>query len=171
MTSEPAQAVDAYDDEVEDASSFVPPRRPMDDEIDMTPMIDCVFLLIIFFVLTFNPDPAKSVALPPAKFGSAVVGLESVIITVTPGEGNAVKIYLADFPDPAKIVNVSNPLDQEQAIIEYVKKELSGPKPKKKVIVQGDGDLTAGQIALITKAAGQALDGQTMHLAVKGVGQ
>lgn len=168
MIPEPAQAVDSPDDEVESSSSFVRPRRPMDDEIDMTPMIDCVFLLIIFFVLTFNPDPAKSVGLPPAKFGSAVVGLESVFITVTPGEGTAVKVYLADFPDPARLVNATNPFDQEQEIIEYVKKELSGPKAKKKVIVQGDGELTAGQIALITKAAGQALDGQTMHLAVKG---
>lgn len=171
MTHEPDREVDAPEDEVESASSLVAPRRPQDDEIDMTPMIDCVFLLIIFFVLTFNPDPAKSVGIPPAKYGNPVVGLESVFITVMPGEGNSVKIYLADFPDAGKLVSASSPLDQEQAIIEYVKRELSGPKPKKKVIVQGDGDLTAGQIALVTKAAGQALDGQSMHLAVKGTGK
>ena len=30
----------------------LPPRPPMDDEMDITPMIDMTFLLLIFFILT-----------------------------------------------------------------------------------------------------------------------
>jgi biopolymer transport protein ExbD len=40
-------------------------------QVDMTPMIDCVFLLIIFFMLatTFAPLPGMRVKLPPTSPG------------------------------------------------------------------------------------------------------
>jgi biopolymer transport protein ExbD len=42
-------------------------RMRRSPEIDITPMIDCVFLLIIFFMLstTFTPLPGIKVKLPP----------------------------------------------------------------------------------------------------------
>lgn len=157
------------DDELESSASFVRPRRAVDDEIDMTPMIDCVFLLLIFFIVNFRADQTKAVPLPAAKYGNPVVGLESAFITAAAGDGNTMRIYLGDQVDPSKLVSASSALDQEQEIIEYVKREISGGK--KKVIINGDGELTAGQVNLIAKAAGQALDGQSIHLAVMGEGR
>lgn len=171
MPELPDNQNDAADDAAESASGFVRPRRLADNEVDMTPMIDCVFLLIIFFILTFSPDQSKSVPLPPAKYGTPAMGLESAFITASAGEGNSMKIYLADGTDPKKLVTATNLIDQEQAIIEYVKKELAGPNGKKQVIIKGDGELTAGQINQITKAAGQGIEGQSLHLAVMGEGR
>lgn len=171
MAEDQANQTDLPDDDVESASAFVRPRRLADDEIDMTPMIDCVFLLIIFFILTFSPDQSKSVPLPAAKYGTPVMGLESLFITASAGEGDTMKIYLSDGVDPKALVAATNVLDQEQAIIEYVKKGVAGNDGKRQVIIKGDGELTAAQINQIAKAAGQAMEGQSLHLAVSAEGR
>ncbi len=40
-------------------------RTPMDDELDMTPMIDMTFLLLIFFMVTASFALQKSIPMPP----------------------------------------------------------------------------------------------------------
>ena len=40
--------------------------------MDMTPMIDITFLLLIFFLVSSHPDQATSIALPKAQHGDAV---------------------------------------------------------------------------------------------------
>jgi len=48
------------------------PRSPLpDDRIDMTPMIDCVFLLLIFYVITATFAYQKSLEMPPPETQSA----------------------------------------------------------------------------------------------------
>jgi biopolymer transport protein ExbD len=43
---------------------------PIDDEIDMTPMIDMTFLLLIFFMVASSVGPAwRQISLPPATSG------------------------------------------------------------------------------------------------------
>ncbi|NLE38525.1 MAG: biopolymer transporter ExbD, partial [Pirellulaceae bacterium] len=75
------------------------PRRPMKDdaELDITPMIDCVFLLLIFFIVSSKMDPSASVELPPAKYGGGVSDKTSFIITIAKQEGDLpASVYLAD---------------------------------------------------------------------------
>lgn len=44
------------------------PKTPLsDDRIDMTPMIDCVFLLLIFYVVTATFAYQKSLEMPPPE--------------------------------------------------------------------------------------------------------
>lgn len=48
------------------------PKAPLaDDQIDMTPMIDCVFLLLIFYVVTATFAYQKSLELPTPERESA----------------------------------------------------------------------------------------------------
>ncbi|MCS7303966.1 MAG: biopolymer transporter ExbD [Thermoguttaceae bacterium] len=48
------------------------PKVPLpDDRIDMTPMIDCVFLLLIFYVVTATFAYQKALEMPPAETDSA----------------------------------------------------------------------------------------------------
>ena len=64
------------------------PRRPIDDaEMDITPMIDITFLLLIFFLVAARLDEDTPVELPPARHGTAVAVKSSVIITVAEGNG------------------------------------------------------------------------------------
>ena len=52
-------AIESMDDEEDD--SFVMPRRKRDDdEMDITPMIDITFLLLIFFVVASKMDPTQN---------------------------------------------------------------------------------------------------------------
>ena len=48
------------------------PTVPLpDDQIDMTPMIDCVFLLLIFYVVTATFAYQKALEMPPPETSSA----------------------------------------------------------------------------------------------------
>jgi biopolymer transport protein ExbD len=53
-------------------------REPIDSEIDMTPMADCTFLLLIFFMVTasFGMQKAEQVA-PPREPGAGATAVEA----------------------------------------------------------------------------------------------
>ena len=52
-------------DQLNDTSTLVPSNE-LDDRADLTPLIDCVFLLLLFFIVTssFHGDAAFTVNLP-----------------------------------------------------------------------------------------------------------
>ena len=59
-TVQPSPAVDDFEED--DAP---PPRRKrLDDELDMTPMVDVTFLLLIFFMVTASFSLQKSIEMP-----------------------------------------------------------------------------------------------------------
>ncbi len=51
------------DDDIDAAVTFER-KVAVDDEIDMTPMIDCVFLLLIFFLVTASFALQKALEVP-----------------------------------------------------------------------------------------------------------
>lgn len=53
-----------------------------DDELDITPMIDIVFLLLAFFVVVSKMDPKPAVDLPIAKYGKPVNEKEAIYLIV-----------------------------------------------------------------------------------------
>ena len=73
-------------------------RRPMPDdlEMDITPMIDITFLLLIFFLVASIPDSATSVDRPPAVHGTGVDARSSVVVTIAADDGGDPVIYFAD---------------------------------------------------------------------------
>lgn len=93
-----APAVEEIDDDFDDDGPVLP-RKPMQDSADMdiTPMIDIVFLLLIFFLVSSTPDKNTAVELPPARYGVGVSEKNSVVITVAKPEGaGKTDVYLAD---------------------------------------------------------------------------
>ena len=78
-----------HDPWVEEAGAAIRPRRNRDDdcEMDITPMIDITFLLLIFFLVAARLDEDTPVELPPARHGTAVAVKSSVIITLAEGDG------------------------------------------------------------------------------------
>ena len=59
-------------DEAEEIPVLPKRRMQVDTEMDMTPMIDCTFLLLVFFVVGAKLDPDAIVQLPPARYGAGV---------------------------------------------------------------------------------------------------
>src|SRR3970282_559623 len=78
--------------------SLIPRKRlQADTEMDITPMIDCVFLLLVFFTVTSTPDAQTALDLAPARTGVGVRVQTSLIISLADsgGAGRAL-IYLAE---------------------------------------------------------------------------
>ena len=71
------------------------PQRPEPPDINLAPLIDVVFLLLIFFMLTSNYvlQPGIRVSLPKA-ISSEVINSENLVVTVTGQD----LIFLNDQP-------------------------------------------------------------------------
>jgi biopolymer transport protein ExbD len=105
--------------------------------IDMTPMVDVAFLLLIFFMTTtqFKPPEKVSVELPVSSSEIKVPESGVIVISVT----NQGKYYIGDETGKASEVAVG---DLARAVLEERVKN-----PAARVIVKGDKDAEFGLIA------------------------
>ena len=64
---------------------FVPGRRPNPQIVNITPLIDCMFLLVIFIMIAarFEPESGIPVDLPRAGAEEARPRIETLNVTVT----------------------------------------------------------------------------------------
>ena len=86
-----------FDDQTDedDAPTLGHRRRKLDaGDLDITPMIDVTFLLLIFFMVTSTMKPPATADVPPARYGVGTESDEAVTITVVrpAGEGGEVGI-------------------------------------------------------------------------------
>ena len=140
------------------------PRRKMDDsdEMDITPMIDVTFLLLIYFIVASVPDSATAVALPPARFGVSVSEKYSVILTIGEGGRGAAPVYLADGRIAAAQLS-ENPEKQVDEIRKAVQDGMNEDKPN--VLIKAERGVAHREVARVAAAASQ-VPGIQLHLAV-----
>jgi biopolymer transport protein ExbD len=132
-------------------------KRLEEAEFDITPMIDCTFLLLIFFLVTSKMDEKISVDLPSAKHGATVVIQESIIITVAKGgEGEIAKFFKGDGIEPADLIPGSTVVEQEDALTAWVEQQALGPPQKTNVLIKGEKDVKFRDVYRAEKAAGRA---------------
>jgi biopolymer transport protein ExbD len=118
------------------------PKRQRDDvQIDMTPMLDIVFIMLIFFVVTasFGRDAGIEVHRPQASMATDI-SASSIMIAIT-AQGD---IYL----------------DRKQLDVERVRSRLSqllADQPKASLVIQADERVPHGKVVRVmdeAKAAG-----------------
>ena len=115
--------------------------------IDMTPMVDVAFLLLIFFMTTttFKPPERVSVLLPGSKSEIHVPETNTIILTVN----KAGEIYISD-----------EDLSQTQLVPreDIVKAILNwrAQNPAAIVVVKGDKEVEYGAVADIMDALAQS---------------
>jgi biopolymer transport protein ExbD len=133
-----------------------------EDDIDITPMIDIVFLLLIFFLVTSTPDQESAVRLPEALHGDAVSQLESTVFTIGEASGPLAPVYAADgmideflLPEDAS--------SRDAAIQKAVEAGLVDNKPN--VIVKADKSVAYRHVAAVVASISR-VDGVNLHLAV-----
>lgn len=155
---------DAWDkpfsaDDEDGSVQFRPPMKS-DDEVDMTPMIDCVFLLLIFFIVSSIPDTKTAVSLAPARHGTAADPSIAVFVTVADG-GVTPDIYLADgkIGDPLP----KDPKLQEAAIEKAIRE--GHQQGKTNVIVKAEKSVKHRDVLRVSKASAK-LEGMKLYLAV-----
>lgn len=160
---------DLWDEENrEDETPFLT-RRPVDDsaEMDITPMIDITFLLLIFFIVCSTMQQSTSVKLPAARHGKGVDEQTAVIITVD-GEGGEEKprIYLGDGTTGQALPDDHD--TQEKMIAEAVELGLSEPG-KNAILVKAAKSIKSGDVERVSKAAAKGAQDTPFFLGVMEV--
>lgn len=128
-------------------------RKLEDSEMDITPMIDMTFLLLIFFIVTSKIRPDSGVALPAARRGMAVATKDSVILTVAPGD--PVSAVYKGPVDPKSRVPGTTAEEQEEAIVAYIESAVAQGN-KKAVLIQAEKGLKHREVARVARAAARA---------------
>jgi biopolymer transport protein ExbD len=155
-----SQVVEDPEDEDEGPLQMSGGRAP-DEEMDITPMIDITFLLLIFFVVASKMDPTQTGRIPKAVAGQSVTAKDSAVIFIAPGGTSG-----------AIVTDVSGKefsTDEElqiAEIVEYVTDELD--RGKQQVMILGDEDVNVLEVTKIQKIIGDAFeDLDKTYIAVK----
>ena len=143
----------------------LPRKSRTDDEMDITPMIDITFLLLIFFVVCSTMDPTKIGTIPSAENGLAVSAGDAAVIFINPGSGDDVILSKTDGSEFSRDEDA-----QVSEIIEFVTSELERTvgRSKQHVMLFGDANIHVGQVTRIQKIIGDAFeDLNVTYIAVK----
>ena len=150
----------------DDEDDFSLPRKKRDDdEMDITPMIDITFLLLIFFIVCSTMDPTKIGTIPEADNGLAIAAKNSAVIFINPRAGDEVILSRMDGSNFSTDEEI-----QETEIIEYITEELekSLGASKQHVMLFGDANVKVGKVTRIQKIIGDAFeDLDSTYIAVK----
>lgn len=153
-------------DQLEEHDDFALPRRRRDDdEMDITPMIDITFLLLIFFIVCSTMDPTKIGTIPEAKHGLAVSAKNSAVIFINPGADDTVILSRMNGTEFSRDEDL-----QASEIVEYITGELEKAlgASKQNVMLFGDAEVKVGQVTRIQKIIGDAFeDLSSTYIAVK----
>lgn len=155
------------DDIAEEAVPRFGRRMVADDEMDITPMIDMTFLLLIFFLVASRIEATPGVALPQAKYGAVVPVQDTVFITLDLGVDGAARVFMGDGTFADKEIGTSNLKAQEEEVIAFVNRELNTGVPRKhQVIIKAAKGLQHREVARIVAALGNVEKLQHVHIGV-----
>ncbi len=137
----------------------LPKRKPdeSDGEFDITPMIDIVFLLLFFFVVTSKIDTPAPMSLPIAHHGEPVSEKEAVMfLVVDEGGGVDYKIYKGRNPNPDALIPNGDTDEQESEIGRYIDSELSADPTKEMILIKADADVRTRIVQLVKRGVDKA---------------
>ena len=126
--------------------------------MDITPMIDITFLLLIFFLVASKMDPNSAVQLPKARHGTAVVEKNSVVIIMSDGGENALVARENGDPFSGDVAQMEN------EVRDYV--DAGFAEGKQFVLIKAEKQIKQREISKVAKAIGLAPDAQNLHIAV-----
>lgn len=156
----------AFDDAAHDETHV--PTRPLrdDTEMDITPMIDIVFLLLIFFLVASKLDESASVDLAEANYGIDVSQEESIIILVKKKGDDEAEVMREDGTPFSTDLET-----QEEEIAAYVTAGMSGGEPfkiaRKFVLLKAEKGVKHRDVHRVTKAIGTSEEApDRIHIAV-----
>ena len=157
-----ATAIDSGEQDLDEPPILAREREEIDAEMDITPMIDCVFLLLIFFIVCSTMEQQSPIDLAEARHGQAVGERDAIIISVLGGGAEEAPVYLADGP-----VREPLPADeslQREQILAYIADEQL-KEAKTDVLIKADKNVANRDVARVIKAVSK-VEGINIHLAV-----
>jgi len=131
-----------------------------DAEFDITAMIDLVFMMNIYFLVTFITAAMGGLELPTANHCFALDPETAVTITVAPGlDPQSVLVSIDGAADATPITNAAQ---QEERIAEAV--AAGAQAGKKAVLIRAEKTIRLREMGRLAVAARH--EGITLHLAV-----
>ena len=128
-------------------------KKPkFDNEIEIAPLIDMVFLLLIFFLVTSTMERQSSIDLPRTEYGVAVSERNATTISIE-GKGSNIRVYLGDNIGGVPLPDLTQP--QEDAIARTV--EAGYLEGKTSLVIKADREVHTGEISRIIRAAANAV--------------
>ncbi|MFM2094208.1 MAG: hypothetical protein RIS70_1332 [Planctomycetota bacterium] len=140
-----------------------------ESEMDITPMIDCTFLLLIFFIVCSRIQQQAQIALPPARNGDVMAAKDAVVLTIVEGNTPTASVYKGDGPSEDQLIPGGDPVAQEQEITRYVEESMRTDQ-KINILVKAERKVKHREVSRVIKAATQGLEIQKVHVAVQQSG-
>jgi len=122
-----------------------------EQEIDVTPLVDCVFLLLSFFMVSSSMKGNPDHNIPAAVHG----------VGVDPRGSTEVRIIAAD---PSPIIMLNNRESSLEEVRPFVEQGLQ--KGHNMVVVKADRDIQHGFVQKVARAAA-AVEGVRLSLGVQ----
>lgn len=116
--------------------------RSTDADLDITPMIDVTFLLLIFFMVSSTMRGTPDLPLPPSRSGEGVVMDDAVVLTILSDDGSP-SIHFGNGP--------AAPIGDSDSIATYVAEAVAAQKTT--VVINADRDLPSGFVEDVARAA------------------
>lgn len=137
----------------DDLEPVVLKRRKVEEaDMDITPMIDMTFLLLIFFIVSGHLSENAGITLPSARYGAVVQLNQAVILTVAPGDPGVPSVFKGEGTAPEMRLRGGTPEELDAAIEEYVDNECVKDK-KKYVLVQAERGLKSREVNRVVRVA------------------
>lgn len=135
-------------------------HRHTDAEFDITAMIDLVFMMNIYFLVTFITVALGEINLPAAVHASPLDRDKATVITVLAGpDWKTVFVHLGEGKKDAPIMEAD---DQVTQIANEV--ERAAAQGKTAVLIKAEKGIRLREIKRIAGAA--AHEGMTLHIAI-----
>jgi biopolymer transport protein ExbD len=131
-----------------------------DAEFDITAMIDLVFMMNIYFLVTFLSAALGEVDLPSAKNVTPLDPEAAVVFTVLSGlNDESVTVHLADRPESEQITDDE---EQDQAVHAAVREAAAAGKTA--VLIKAEKHVSLRQLFRLMSAA--TVEGMKIHVGV-----
>lgn len=151
-----------FDDDLDDLPQVKGKVRDEDFDMDITPMIDITFLLLIFFLVCSTPDQQTAIELPQARYGKGVGERNSIMITISDEGIDSAPVYLADgkIGEP-----LAGDMEQQTQAIRAAVEKAKQDDAKENVLIKADRNVAHREVARVIKAASK-VEGMQIFLAV-----
>lgn len=139
-----------------DEDPFKRERGGPPGDLDITPMIDVTFLLLIFFMVSSTMQSTPPIDLPPAEHSKGVTVSSSTVITVKAPSGteSSSQLLLGDGKgQDATISELKTYLEDQQ------KQGIS------RVVIKAEGDVPHGFVDEVARTI-KSVEGLEMYLGV-----
>jgi biopolymer transport protein ExbD len=138
---------------------FARKPNPEMPEFDITAMVDLVFMMNIYFLVTFVTLALSQVDMPPALHCVPLDADSAVVITLAPG-GRTAAVYLGDNAKGTPVMGVA---EQDRRVHALVERGVA--EGKTDVLLKAEKDVRLGDVFRMATVAA-TVEGVKLHVGV-----